>query len=76
MLADDSDAEQRARATQSAVASLMPDERAALAAEFIASSAPGVLYDPAKDKVGDMVTTRKYRDFTRSRAADVIAARK
>lgn len=75
MLADDSDADQRARATQSAVTSLTPDERAALAAEFIASSAPGTLYDPAKDKVGDMVTTRKYRDFTRSRAADVIAKR-
>jgi hypothetical protein len=66
---------ERTRATQAAVASLTSDERAAIAAEFIAQQGIAANYDAAKDKVGDLITTRKYRDFTRARAADVIANR-
>ncbi|MGF6604346.1 hypothetical protein P3T23_009101 [Paraburkholderia sp. GAS448] len=68
-------AQTKAQQTRTAVASLTPDERSALAAEFIASTGSTSLYDSEKDKIGTIVETRKYRDFTRERAAGIIAAR-
>jgi len=69
------EAEERARRTQQAVADLLPEERAELAARFISENGLTCVYDAAKDKVGTLVQTRKYRDFTRERAAQVIANR-
>jgi plasmid replication initiation protein len=71
----DTDADVRAKETRAAVAALTPEERATLAQEFIAVTGPDLTYDPVKDKVGGMIETRKYRDFTRERASTVIALR-
>lgn len=73
--AGDEAADKKARQTREAVAALTAEERAALAAEFIRNTGTSATYDAAKDKVGTLVETRQYRDFTRQRAAKVIAAR-
>lgn len=70
-----SDDEMRADETRAAVAALNPDERAMLAGEFITLHDTGLTYDKSKDKVGGLVETRKYRDFTRHRAVDVLSRR-
>jgi hypothetical protein len=71
-----SEADEQASKTRAAVAALTAEERAALAAEFIMNTGTSATYDAGKDKVGTLVETRQYRDFTRQRAADVIAARR
>jgi hypothetical protein len=61
--------------TQEAFASLLPAERAALAAEFIAQAGSSATYDAEKDRVGALVETRQYKDYARSRAVAIVAAR-
>lgn len=65
----------QAAKTKAAVIALTADERAALAAKFIAETGATASYDAAKDRLGNLVENRKYKDFTRQRAVEVIANR-
>jgi Initiator Replication protein len=73
--AEEEESQERSKKTRAAVAALTSEERAKLAAQFIKEFELTAGYDAEKDKVGTVVQTRLYRDYTRARAVSVIAAR-
>ncbi|WP_455285749.1 replication initiation protein [Cupriavidus necator] len=74
-MAPSPEAEQRAAQTKASVRALTAEEKATLAAEFSQAHPAKSRYNAARDTFADTAELTAYRQFTRTRAAAVIAAR-